>query len=496
MLFNSLDFLLFFPAAIAGYFLTPHRWRWVVLLALSFGFYAWWRVEYVALLAGSTLIDYTAGRLMGRQATRRERLPYLATSLAVNLGLLFAFKYYGLFAQTANAVFGALEAGARIDTLDLLLPVGISFYTFQTIAYSVDVYRGSIQPERHLGYFALYVSFWPQLVAGPIERADRLLPQFRERHAFDLARLSDGLKLMTWGFFLKVVVADRIAMIVIPLVVTPGQAHGEALITSFYLGGFFLYADFQGYTLIALGAAYIMGFRLMTNFRQPYLAPSMAELWRRWHISLTQWFKDYLFVPLRHGRLRLHPAFALVLVFAITGLWHGASWRYLVWGVGMGLYLIAERLTLAPRDRLWAGARRRIRTRRSKVLAAGVTVGLDDVRKTLGIFWTYTVWVLGALAFFVQDLRHVPAILRNMLHFGNGLGEIYAILGRSSYEFRIAVAAVLLVVVLDVLERREPILERISRWPWPARSLLYATVVTTVILLGEFGQREFVYFQF
>ena len=497
MLFNSIDFLLFFPVAIGAYYATPYRWRWAVLLALSYGFYAWWRVEYVALIAASTLVDYAAGLAMGRRSTRKARRPFLIVSLTLNLGLLFAFKYFGLFAATANGLLAALGSGAHVGVLDVLLPVGISFYTFQTIAYSVDVYRGEMEPERHLGYFALYVSFWPQLVAGPIERAQGLLPQFRIPHRFDAAMAADGLKLMAWGFFLKLVVADRVARVGFLLVTNPEDLHGLSIATALYLGGFFIYADFAGYSLIAIGAAHVMGIRLMTNFRQPYLAPSMAELWRRWHISLTTWFKDYLYVPLRAGWLGLSAPAAIVVVFAVTGLWHGAAWRFLAWGLAMGVYLIVERLTLAPRDRLWAGATRRLVRRGPQPMAAGLSTSLDGLRTGLGVFWTYTVWVIGALAFFVTDFDDAATLLRNVGQPSAGLREeIFVFLGNSSYEFMLGVAAVAVVVAVDVLERREPVLDRIARWPWGARSALYATVVLAILLLGELGEREFVYFQF
>ncbi|MEL6616778.1 MAG: MBOAT family O-acyltransferase, partial [Bacteroidota bacterium] len=254
MLFNSLAFVLFFPTVVGVYFLTPHKWRWVWLLGASYFFYGWWRWEYLGLILGSTVVDYWAGLRMGAAPTKEARKPYLWLSVLVNIGVLATFKYLGFFGETLNAILGATGSGAALSVPSLILPVGISFYTFQTLSYSVDVYRGHKEPETHLGIFALYVTFFPQLVAGPIERSRRLLPQFREEHEFDPEMASSGLRLMLWGFFIKCVVADRLAPYVDAVFATPEAFGGLTMWAGSIALSWQIYGDFAGYSLIAIGA--------------------------------------------------------------------------------------------------------------------------------------------------------------------------------------------------------------------------------------------------
>lgn len=494
MLFNSVDFVLFFPLAVGLYFALPHRWRWAWLLAASYGFYAWWRVDYLALIAVSTLVDYVAARRMGALPTKEARRPWLGFSLAANLGLLFAFKYVGFFGETVNTFLALVDRDPAVGTLDVLLPVGISFYTFQTLAYSIDVYRGRVEPERHLGIFALYVSFWPQLVAGPIERARRLLPQFRERHRFDAALAADGLKLMAWGFFLKVVVADRLALIVSAVFDQPGAYHGAAVLAAVYAFAFQIYGDFAGYSLIAIGAARVMGFRLMDNFRQPFLAPTMAELWRRWHVSLTTWFRDYLYAPLvRERRSRPWRRGSLFIVFAATGLWHGAGWTFVLWGAYNGLYLLLEEVTLPWRDRFWARHDRRP-MEAEPVHTAGAPWRAVPWRLVFGVVVTFHAFVLPGYLFRAHDLGHAVTLLRQTITPGAGLGALVGEVGR--HEVVIAALSVLLVLVVDLVERRERMLTVVARWPRSLRAALYAALVLAIVLFGEYGERPFIYFQF
>ena len=272
MLFNSLEFAVFFPAVVGGYFVTPQRYRWVWLLGASYLFYAWWEVEYLILILVSTLVDYGAGLQMGKRSTRRARRPYLVASIVVNLGILGTFKYFNFFSGSLQSLLAQGGMAYEAPLLDFLLPVGISFYTFQSMAYSIDVYRGKKTPERHLGYFALYVSFFPQLVAGPIERAQRLLPQLRAPHRFDYDRVSWGLVQMAYGFFKKMVVADRLGQYVD---VVYGDVASASPLSAFVATVFFafqIYCDFSGYADIAIGGARVLGIDLMENFRRPYLA--------------------------------------------------------------------------------------------------------------------------------------------------------------------------------------------------------------------------------
>ncbi|MCI8881020.1 MAG: MBOAT family protein, partial [Clostridiaceae bacterium] len=360
MLFNSIDFLLFFPLVTVVYFLLPHRVRWVWLLVTSYFFYMCWNPKYVVLIALSTVVTWLSGLLIGRAGRvpdpRRRALLrrlWVALSFVINLAVLFFFKYFGFFWENLAALAGLAGITLRQPGFDLLLPVGISFYSFQALGYTVDVYRGELPPERNLFRYALFVSFFPQLVAGPIERSRNLLTQLYGRHDFDPDRVRDGLLLMLWGMFEKVVVADRIAYLVTHVFDRYQELPGVASVLAVLLFGVQLYCDFAGYSDIARGAAEVLGFRLMVNFRQPYFARSTQDFWRRWHISLSSWFRDYLYIPLggsRKGTARKY--WNLLAVQLTSGLWHGANWTYVVWGGLNGLYQIAG-AALAPwRERI------------------------------------------------------------------------------------------------------------------------------------------------
>ncbi len=333
MLFNSIEFLIFFPIVSIVHFLIPHKYRWVWLLLASYYFYMSWRIEYITLIWISTLIDYFAGRQMGKTDDRKKKRKYLLLSLFANLGLLFTFKYWNFFTSSLNIVLRAMHITYEIPYLNVVLPVGISFYTFQTLSYTIDVYRGVKSTEKHLGIFALYVAFFPQLVAGPIERSTNLLPQFFEKHNIDWRRIVDGLKLMMWGMFKKVVIADRLAVFVDRVYGNPYDYTGLSHIVATIFFAFQIYCDFSGYSDIAIGSAQVLGFNLMDNFRRPYFSRSVSEFWRRWHISLSSWFRDYVYIPMGGNRVspkRWH--FNILTVFVVSGLWHGANWTFISQG--------------------------------------------------------------------------------------------------------------------------------------------------------------------
>ena len=303
MQFDSIEYGVFLAVAATSYFLIPHRWRWALLLFASYVFYASWKPQYLVLIWASTLVDYCAGLFMGRTENRRYRLLALIGSLSVNLGLLGTFKYFGFFAESLSAVLDSVGLSFTPHELDVVLPVGISFYTFQTLSYTIEVFRGTHEPERHLGRFALYVAFFPQLVAGPIERSSRLLPQLREKFDFDYVRVVEGLRLILWGLFKKVVVADRLALMVDRVYESPDGAPGPVLMAATIFFAFQIYCDFSGYTDMAIGSARILGIELMVNFNRPYAARSVGEFWHRWHISLSTWFRDYVYIPLGGDRI-------------------------------------------------------------------------------------------------------------------------------------------------------------------------------------------------
>lgn len=343
MLFNTIDFVIFLPIVIAFYYLLPARFRWIMLLAASYYFYMSWKVEYLALIVISTIIDYFSGIMMEGKTDKKGRLPFLILSLASNLGLLFFFKYYNFASTNLNMLFNSLEVGQQLPIMQFLLPVGISFYTFQTLSYSIDVYHGRQKAERHLGYFALYVSFFPQLVAGPIERFSRLTPQLKATHSFSYTNLTKGLRLILYGLFIKMVIADNISGIVDKIYAAPADYNSLDIITAIFFYSFQIYSDFYGYSLIAIGSALIMGIKIMDNFKTPYLAKNIAEFWQRWHVSLSTWFRDYLYFPLGGNRVKqARWMLNIFIVFAVSGMWHGANWTFLTWGALFGVIYLIE----------------------------------------------------------------------------------------------------------------------------------------------------------
>lgn len=350
MLFNSVAFLVFLPSVVLLYYLLPQKFRWLLLLLCSYLFYAWWRVEYLPLILLSTVVDYWAARKIHRSERTPIRRLWLAISMCVNLGVLAFFKYLILFLPEKDPMLLTIYMvdhpilGVIVHGLYFAIPVGISFYTFQTMSYTLDVYYGKTEPEDHPGYFALFVSFFPQLVAGPIERFSHLMPQLKTKQFITYERMSKAFKLLIFGFFLKICIADNLAPIV-------DQVYEDPLkfdLLSRWLGtlafGFQIYTDFAGYTLIAQGAACMLGIDLMDNFRTPYLSSSISEFWKRWHISLSTWFRDYLYLPLGGNRVKTYRwIFNILLVFAVSGFWHGANWTFMIWGCIHGMLYLLER---------------------------------------------------------------------------------------------------------------------------------------------------------
>lgn len=342
MLFNSIDFILFFLVFTLFYFLSKPKYRWLLLLAASYFFYMYWKWEYIFLIILSTTIDYYCAFKMSEKSNKKDRYPYLIVSIVSNLGLLFTFKYLDFFLLSTNQVLST-----SFPMFNLILPMGISFYTFQTLSYSVDVYQGKIKSEKHFGKFALYVSFFPQLVAGPIERATSLLPQLQEnKNKLTYDNIVLGLTQVLLGFFKKVVIADTVAMYVNSIYGNHELHTGFTLLFATYLFAIQIYCDFSGYSDIAIGCSRILGYNLMENFKQPYASKSVTEFWRRWHISLSTWLRDYLYFPLggnRRGKLFTYRN--LLIVMLLGGLWHGASWNFVIWGALNGIFLALEKLT-------------------------------------------------------------------------------------------------------------------------------------------------------
>ena len=490
MLFNSLHFLVFFPVVVGLYFGLPPRWRvWLLLLA-SYYFYMSWRAAYALLLLATTLIDYYSGYRMSQLLTKQARRPYLYLSLISNLGTLFVFKYFNFFRDATLQLAGALHLPhAAWPAFGLLLPVGVSFYTFQSVGYIIDVYQGRLEAERNFGRFALFVAFFPQLVAGPIERGGHMLPQYRQAHEFDYQRVVSGLRLMAWGLFKKVVVADRLALFVNPIFNNPRQhPEGPLLVLATLAFTFQIYGDFSGYTDMARGAARVLGFDFNLNFRQPYLSASVPEFWRRWHISLSSWFRDYVYIPLGGSRVAPARAYAnLLAVFLISGLWNGANWTFLVWGGLHGLYLVASTWAKPLRDRLaqFTG------------LAAHA-----QVRHGLGVLVTFGLVTYAWIFFRANSLGDALFISQ---HLGKGWSTLNSrqlgtlLLDFSQHyrpELAMALFAVFVMLLVEYLGRNRSLQAWVATQPFGVRWAGYAGLTLLILYLGIFNSTSFIYFQF
>ena len=341
MLFNSWQFSLFLPAVFAIYWALPHRFRWFIILISSYWFYMSWNVRYVVLILFTTIVSYLAAIMIER--FRKHGKAIMITALVMCLGVLFVFKYFNFISQSLSDFLNMFALHLHPMTLKLMLPVGISFYTFQTLGYVIDVYRGTTKAEHHFGIYAAFISFFPQLVAGPIERTNNLLPQIKARHEFSYGQGTYGLKLMAWGFFKKLAVADVLAVYADIVFNNVYSYRGFALVIAVFFFSIQIYCDFSGYSDIARGCAKLFGIELMENFRSPYFSASIREFWGRWHISLSTWFRDYVYIPLGGNRCsKVRHWMNLMITFMVSGLWHGANWTFVVWGMVHGLAQVAE----------------------------------------------------------------------------------------------------------------------------------------------------------
>ncbi len=489
MLFNSIDFLFFFPIVTLLFFIIPKRLRTSWLLIASYYFYMSWNPKYAVLIALSTVTTFISGILIEKAEKPSTKKLIVSASLIVNLSILGIFKYADFALQTLSSIAQHLGFSAIDRRLDLLLPVGISFYTFQALSYTLDVYRGTIRAEKSIIRYALFVSFFPQLVAGPIERSGNLLSQVQkinERKLWDYDRIRDGLLLMFWGLFQKLVIADRTSILVDQVYGNYADYGFLELAIASVLFAFQIYCDFGGYTSIARGAAQVMGFSLMQNFRQPYLAVSIKDFWRRWHISLTSWFTDYLYIPLggsRKGLLRQY--LNILIVFGVSGLWHGASWHFVAWGLLHAIYQIAGN---AKNHILKHGDRKPEKENASSFsqkLGKGiVTFALVDFA-----------WI-----FFAADsLRQVYAILRQMLTTFQ-ISSIYDMgLDRGNW-FMLLMGICILTAVDVVHEKGKSVFLFVNRQTLWFRWILYLGLIWCTILFGiygvEYDSSQFIYFQF
>lgn len=461
MLFNSFSFLASFAALTIVYYALPHRFRWILLVGASLGFYALFDVDAVLLLIGVTLVAYTAAIAIDRTTDPSRRKVVLVASIVLVLAVLlaskFSFTFYKVFATS----------------------VGVSFYTLSCISYLVDVFARRLEPERHFGHLALYISFFPKLLAGPIERTQPFLAQVRRRVVFSDAGVTHGLQLMLWGLFKKVVIADRIAPFV-------DRAYGQAalaspadLLLATYFFAFQLYCDFSGYSDIAIGAAKVLGIDLMENFRRPYLSTSVSEFWaRRWHLSLTAWFRDYVYIPLGGNRVsRMRRSVNIMAVFLLSGAWHGASWTFVVWGALNGVYVVASTMMSGVRE---------------KIVGIGPSGWVGTVARALLTFHLILVtWVF----FRAASLSDALTILSRMLTSPSRLPVlVLARVMTGEISFLVVLIAVLLVV--EWLDERRPVWERLGATPLRMRWTAYYAMLLCLVVFGAWSFQQFVYMQF
>ena len=345
MLFNSLTYAVFLPLVFITYWIIPNKYRWSILLIASYYFYMSWNPKYVVLILGTTVISYGAAILLEKAETsERKKLIVMLTAI-ICLGTLFIFKYFNFAIESICSMLSIVTIELSPVTLKLLLPVGISFYTFQTLSYVIDVYRGNVKAEKHFGYYATFISFFPQLVAGPIERTSNLLPQIKSEKKFEEAKALNGIKLMLWGYFKKMVIADMVGVYVNTVYENVGGYTGFTFVIIAFLFTIQIYCDFSGYSSIAIGSAKLLGIDLMDNFKSPYFSTSVKEFWSRWHISLSTWFRDYVYIPLGGNRCSKFRHFVNILItFMVSGIWHGANWTFLIWGTIHGLAQILENI--------------------------------------------------------------------------------------------------------------------------------------------------------
>ncbi len=464
MVFNSLQFLVFFGIVTSAYFLLAHRFRWVLLLVASCYFYMAFQPIYLGILGFTIVVDYYAGIYLERFQGHAKKL-FLALSLLANVGVLAVFKYYGFF--TGNFMVAAHYFGfdVQIPQLSILLPIGLSFHTFQAMSYTIEVYRGNQKAERNFGIYSLYVMFYPQLVAGPIERPQNLIHQFYEVHVWDRERVTAGLFQMAQGLFKKVVIADRLALLVDSVYGSLAIQSGGNLILASVFYSFQIYCDFSGYSDMAIGAAKVMGFDLMTNFRAPYLAKSIPDFWRRWHISLSTWFKDYVYFSLGGNRVSVPKwYFNIMVVFIISGFWHGASWNFVIWGALHGLFQLVG-ISLS---------------RRFPVLSPEHAKGFYLRFLQLWTFGLVTfAWVFFRLAHFAEINLYVKRL---------GVWNIDAPLGMHGNEIILSVG---LIVGLLVWDHQSQSTKRIQPSGW-----LLSLMFVAIYFLGVFSLKQFIYFQF
>jgi D-alanyl-lipoteichoic acid acyltransferase DltB (MBOAT superfamily) len=474
MIFTSIEYLIFLPIVFSVFWAVPRQHGWAFLLAFSYVFYMFWKVEYLLIMLTLTIIGYLSAFKIANAPTTSARRRWLAVTIVANLSILFFFKYYNFAASEASLLLQQIGSDFRLPLADVVLPLGISFYTFQAMSYTLDVYHNRIKPERHIGYFALFIAYFPQMVAGPIERAGHLLNQLKERKAFSYERAREGFFLILLGFFKKLVIADNLAVYVDDCYGSWSVVGGSSLLLATYAFAFQIYCDFSGYTDIARGSAKLLGVDLAINFRMPYLADSIGDFWRRWHISLTSWFRDYVYKPLLSTPQKCSRTAAVFIVFLVSGIWHGANWTFVAWGLLNALfYFVNEKLiTLKPS---WFSNPR-----------------LRPVR----IFVTFNLIAVTWVFFRADSVGSAFSILGRIAENYLGL-ETDAVRVKDSLGFFwTGMLAAILILAAEHYQKTKPdLVLRLVRLR-SVRWTIYFFLAYSTILLGNLGAKQFIYFQF
>jgi alginate O-acetyltransferase complex protein AlgI len=482
MIFNSLHFLVFFIIVTTLYFGLPGKYQWKILLTASCYFYMVFLPVYLLIVFAIILIDFTAGIWIERSSKKRRKT-YLVLGLIANIGILAFFKYFNFLNDNLSLILNQAGYSNSIPNLSILLPIGLSFQTFQAMSYIIEVYRGKQQAERHLGKYALYTMFYPQLVAGPIERPQDLLKQFSQHHKFDYGDVTSGLKLMAWGFFKKVVIADRTALAVNTIYNHPQNFYGLPLLVGVFLFSIQIYCDFSGYTDIAAGSARVMGIKLMKNFNRPNLSKSISDFWKRWHISLSSWFRDYLYIPLGGNRVKESRFYLnIMIVFVVSGLWHGANWTFIIWGFVNGLYLVFESIIKKY-------------TRYSQFLETFPTALVN----VCSIFITFSLINLSRIFFRSNNVTDAWYILTHLFtRFRESIPiAMSSKIGIDKFDTFVILYSVSILYLVEIYQSKNSIPHFISNRSTWVRHTIYFIVIMSIILTGSFdSKQQFIYFQF
>lgn len=464
MLFNSWIFFLFLPLVFAGFFSLPHKWRWLFALIASYVFYGWWKWEFLILIAFSTIFDYFTALKIEASVVTSVRKRWLALSLSINLGILFFFKYFYFFVGSTEPVQALAHDHQSlknfIDFLGRSLPVGISFYTFQTLSYTLDVYYKRASAEKHLGQFALFVSYFPQLVAGPIERFTHLNDQLKQKQSILYSNLQAGFRLMLYGFFVKMVISDNLSYTVSSVFDQPSKWVWYWNLIGVLAFAFQIYADFFGYSLIAQGVAKLFGVNLMDNFNRPYLAPGINDFWQRWHISLSTWFRDYVYIPLGGNRVGQAKWIVNILaVFLLSGLWHGANYTFIIWGALHGGYYLIERFTPFKIN-----------------------------NSPLKIFITFLAVAFAWIFFRANDMSQAIDVINGMI----GVNDGDRLLDTQPFIFML----LLIFGVLEIMRKNQRFDEYCHNFSAVQRWAIYCFLLFCILTLSGSEYQAFIYFKF